>query len=721
MRLISARIRNFKLLEDVEVDFSTDPKRPLTMIRAENGSGKTSFMYALSWGLFGQRGLPDEAQSLRLISSNTPSGDTVTVTVEIVFESFHEVSGATRYRLLRSTEETPRDAGDQVVKGPTRVTLERLEEHGNVAVDEAVLHTMMPPRLKDVFFTNGDDVQTFIAGGGRQDQSQTDVKELLRALLAIDKVEATVKDIDSVRRKYNQDEAKLGGGDLEAAHEQVRRAEGHRDSKKEALELLEAEASGIERDLDHYRDELDKISGIEKLDEYKCDLREAEAELSRCDKDDEKARKQLRLLLTSEFASWQIGRDEFNAGLAVLDELSDRRVIPGASVEVLRDRIDIGECICGESLDASEPGGRRRIEAIRKLIEEQTAVSTRQQRLSRTLHVARASRDSYAYREEPQQTLWDEHGQWTEAIREVRRRREAANARLARAREALGSVDDEKVRRLRESLRRAEEAQKRNLREQGIQTSELRVAEQALDQAASEYESAQKKAKQTSSVGIYARVARDLHHLASKTLESLREGYVQRIAQRTSDIFLSIVGSSAEFEASVFTGVRIDPKTFHVIVETRQGRQLNPYFEVNGASQRALTLAFIWAVTEISGTIAPRIIDTPLGMVAGEVKRRMFDFITTPVSDGQLEYQVVLLLTPSEIRDLEDLLDERTGVACTLSCNKDYPEDLRFDWGLPYPIVRVCGCSHRESCEICARKLDAERGVQFIGQQKANA
>ena len=40
MRLDSAHITNFKLLEDVEVRFSTDPDRPLTVIRAENGSGK---------------------------------------------------------------------------------------------------------------------------------------------------------------------------------------------------------------------------------------------------------------------------------------------------------------------------------------------------------------------------------------------------------------------------------------------------------------------------------------------------------------------------------------------------------------------------------------------------------------------------------------------------------------------------------------------------------
>ena len=45
MRLESAHIKNFKLLENVILRFSNDLLRPLTVIRAENGSGKLpSFM-----------------------------------------------------------------------------------------------------------------------------------------------------------------------------------------------------------------------------------------------------------------------------------------------------------------------------------------------------------------------------------------------------------------------------------------------------------------------------------------------------------------------------------------------------------------------------------------------------------------------------------------------------------------------------------------------------
>ena len=72
-----------------------------------------------------------------------------------------------------------------------------------------------------------------------------------------------------------------------------------------------------------------------------------------------------------------------------------------------------------------------------------------------------------------------------------------------------------------------------------------------------------------------------------------------------------------DFGSVLFADVHID-SNFNIIIDTHDGRQLDPDFELNGASKRALTLSFIWALMEISGATAPRMIDTPLGMVSGE-------------------------------------------------------------------------------------------------------
>ena len=55
MRKVS--FTNFRQLRDICIEFSSDFKKPLTIIRAENRTGKTTMLTALSWALFGDKAL----------------------------------------------------------------------------------------------------------------------------------------------------------------------------------------------------------------------------------------------------------------------------------------------------------------------------------------------------------------------------------------------------------------------------------------------------------------------------------------------------------------------------------------------------------------------------------------------------------------------------------------------------------------------------------------
>ena len=45
-----AKFQNFRSLRDVSLEFSLDGEKPLTIIRAENGTGKTTLLTALTKG-----------------------------------------------------------------------------------------------------------------------------------------------------------------------------------------------------------------------------------------------------------------------------------------------------------------------------------------------------------------------------------------------------------------------------------------------------------------------------------------------------------------------------------------------------------------------------------------------------------------------------------------------------------------------------------------------
>jgi len=54
MKLIRASFENFRLLKDVDIEFSTDPRRNVTVFSAlRTESGKTTMLTALQWGILG--------------------------------------------------------------------------------------------------------------------------------------------------------------------------------------------------------------------------------------------------------------------------------------------------------------------------------------------------------------------------------------------------------------------------------------------------------------------------------------------------------------------------------------------------------------------------------------------------------------------------------------------------------------------------------------------
>ena len=46
---------------------------------------------------------------------------------------------------------------------------------------------------------------------------------------------------------------------------------------------------------------------------------------------------------------------ELEKGMAALEELADRGIIPGTSIKVIRDRLIDGVCFCGTRLDEGSP------------------------------------------------------------------------------------------------------------------------------------------------------------------------------------------------------------------------------------------------------------------------------------------------------------------------------------------------------------------------------
>ncbi len=709
MKLKRVEFSNFKLLDGVVIDFSTDAEHPLTVVRAENGSGKTSILWGLAWAFYGDAGLP--TKGARLSSTSRLAGSVTTVKVVVDFEHDSDGFGETNsYVLTRSVDETAGN-GDHVDHGPmrTQLTIRRAAGEEPVPGDpSAILERFVPVRLKDTFLTDGDRVQRFISGTVAARERQHNVHQAIKALLGLDGLETVEDDITKVANEFRKAMAANSGQDVRAAAEALEQCEERLTAERTRRLETETLRSKIEEVIAGTEKELAEITGHGDLERINSEIAAAKAANAAAVRDAENLHNQIRnLFKSSEDVSWAIAGEALEKGHAVLNQLRDQGVIPGSSIGVIKDRLEMGLCICGESLH----DGSAHREHVTALLTEQSKVSEQRERLSETYHRTRAGLEAYSSTCEDGLDLWTQRTALLERHTEILDRLKDSDRKVVEGEERRAAINEQDIERLTGRLATS----RRHLTEH---SETIGACDRAItdleDQRAVyqvRYEKAQNAARSDATSRNRFDIADDLRRIVESTLSTLKTEHVGRVSTRMNEIFMEIVGGNPEAVGAVFRRVYLTD-AFDIVVEAvvsddSQSRTLDTDYEVNGASQRALTLAFIWALMEVADTIAPRVIDTPLGMTAGGVKRRMVEAITRPAGD-LLDYQVVLLLTRSEIRDIEDILDERAGAYVTLSCSKDFPTDLVRAWDVSEPTIRHCACTHRQFCEICERHRDAD-------------
>ena len=220
LQFTKASFENFVVLLDVDIDFSTLDELPVTIIRAENGSGKTTCLRGLEWALYGDRVLPTPDWPIQPVDW-MPTDGSVEVTVSLDFVHIEDVlvEGVEprrhQYRITRTARVVPDgDSGRRQTSPPT--LLRRDDNHGYVEVPEpeTTINQLLPYDLREFFLFNGDDAMNYVEAtdAAAQQNKRSRVKHAIRALLGVGVVEETQKRInDRTLRDLRQRLAKASG------------------------------------------------------------------------------------------------------------------------------------------------------------------------------------------------------------------------------------------------------------------------------------------------------------------------------------------------------------------------------------------------------------------------------------------------------------------------------------------------------------------------------
>ncbi len=719
MKLTRAHFENFRLLRDLTLDFGSDESHRLTVIRAANESGKTTVLHALQWALYGDAALPGRGEEFRLhpIDWDAEDGSRVTITATVDFElTTHRRIGGRyretrrRYRLVRTAVE---DATRQFRRSPSSVKLFHLTEAGASPIEapDSLIREELPPELREVFFTDGDRALSFIEADVTLSTKRDRVERAIRSLLGLGLIDDALRHVAKTKAEMNKKARGLdGSGRLSVVASRLDLAAQEEDRLRERLEDAKEQFRNVE-DLVASTDR--KIAAaLQKGDREKLSRERASVkdDMASLDKQLAAAAGEHSRLLTRSSLAFDLVSPTLSTAMDSLDDLREEGKIPNTTVPVLEDRLETGLCICGEDLDAADPYGRRRRSHIESLIQESRRADAVQELITDLYYGAKQLF--------PKGT--ERLASWRANYARVAKRRddleglrEKAGRQYRSLEDQIKLIPDTNLQGLRQSLAQYRGQRDRLLSTQATTETQLEGLRKERDSLERERDQLLRSKEKGARVLASLDVAKDVETVLKGAYDRITDEELTKVSGLMNDIFLEMIGADPE-QGAIIRRAEIS-KQFDIVVYGPQSRMLNPDRDLNGASRRALTLAFILALTRVSEVVAPNVIDTPLGMTSGFVKRSI---LRTAVREST---QLILFLTHDEIAGCEDILDETAGVVFTLTNPAHYPRMLINDPGIEERKVLRCGCDHRTSCTLCERRLDLFEESDQRTKEMANA
>ncbi|NTG16351.1 AAA family ATPase [Agrobacterium rhizogenes] len=697
MKLISARFENFRLLRDLRIDFSTDEDKNLTVIRAENETGKTTILTALQWAFYGDEILPGDPRTYRLhpIDWQDPVCPVaVEVDIEVLVTTrFSDVPTRKVYRLVRSASEYLH--GSKWDRRDALLEMYEFTDNGTkpVANPENRVRTELPPELREVFFTDGDRALSFIEADSMS-VKRNRVESAIKALLGLSIVEDAGKHVKAAAADVNRQVKETDVSErARLASSQVEQLDGQILAHEEQI----AKASGELQRAQEFDERLTRqIEDALKLGdraELAGDLQGARVQRKRMEQQETATAREMAELLKDRLLARQLLSGHIEKAAGLLDKLKEEGRIPNQTIPVLVERLREKRCICGENLTPGDHDCERRRTHIEGLIETSRNADAMQTLVTELYFGARELMAPVS------QNGWtakyvdylERRKQISRTLTELRAKEAQLDARIA----TVPDVDIQALKDERKSARRTAEEQSTILsraqakREAGVE--QRRIAAEQLTR----YLKEEGKGNRLRSELL---VSQDVLRVFDRAMGRLKSDEILRVSELMNAIFLQMIGADPE-QGAIIRRASVSQE-FDILVWGPDDRILNPDRDLNGASRRALTIAFILALTRVSEVEAPNIIDTPLGMMSGYVKASVLR------STIKHSAQLILLLTRSEIAGTENTLKEFAGSFVTLTNPAHYPRMLLNEPKSKRMQVIRCDCGYDETCNVCARRMD---------------
>ena len=625
MILNKVKIRNYRQYRNVDIDFAKDDNKNFTIIKGNNGTGKTTLLNSLSWCLYGSEihDYGDDA-AMSICNNKTANlalvGDEIEVSVELEFIddgnllAFHRVQGYDKTK-------------DGLRRQPSLDKFEIKTQDGNdIGISTNVYYTLerkIPREIEDYFFFDGARLSEYF-----QATKNKQIRNAVYSLSQLNLIENTTTNLEKVKSTYINKQRnispKIGG-----ANEKINEYNKFIRKSEESLNQAEKDIEEIRKEIDDIDEELinRKSLDVQKDAQRNKELdRKIKGHGEKLDKIEANLKKHV---LTK--YPYVLSYEAFVKFLDLGEESREKGYIPPKfKKSFIRDLLESGKCICGTDLNVDLE--HRKV--LEQLLEETNPLTDNSEELTVALNQVKEvimkdiesfRSKSIAYHRDIKD-LRNEREDFIEEKRHIEARLKANPLKeiekLINRRRTLNNTKnnlESKIANLKSSI-------ERNRRLLGEQ-EKLLNQEKRLEKELKEY---QRKIDFCNNAIV----------AASNIYHALKEEMREKVEALTKEKFIKISWKEEEF-----VDIIID-EDYDVYIENRLGELERPG-DLSDGEKLCLGLCFMSALHNISGFDLPIIMDTPLGNLDVDMRHNIAEFLPKFVGDKQ----TVLLVTGTEYTD----------------------------------------------------------------------
>lgn len=597
------------------------PDKPIVLIGALNGAGKTTILDAVHLALFGplartagRRGSGYPAYLRRLIHHGTTPAEEASV--ELGFH-IHQDGIRRSHRVRRSWS-----AAGSGVRERLDVLVDNIPDQGLSERWAERVEAFIPRGVAELFFFDGEKIEML----AELDNARNLLRTAIGALLGLDLVEQLAADLTVVERNHRSQAAP---GDLQPMLETFRRRVAvAKNTEAQADQDLAAAKVAQERAEKRLREEETRyrLEGGELLDRTH-QLTTTETHLQKSLKD-----------LDARLADLAAGPAPLLQIHSHLTDLVDRA---GREHDARRQR---------HFLDLLA----ERDHAVLELLRTSQTPAEALDSIAEHLSIERATRRQHAALEivldlpvsslDAARALTTETLHHTQAaIAELIQHRSQLASELEGIQRTLAAVPKEqaleKFRTAREQAQQAHDGATQRYKHAEAELATTRAARMDVEKS---YERLLKRdADDTITAQNALRLVNHSEQVRA-TLATFRTEAIRRNLDRIQSLVLNALGQLLRKDRLI-TEVLIDPQTFSVELRGRDGQLVLPQ-QLSAGERQLLATSLLWGLAQASGRALPVIIDTPLGRLDGQHRRHLLQRYFP-----QASHQVILLSTDQEI------------------------------------------------------------------------